>query len=208
MILKDRINKFDAFLTKVGKVSGALGLCESIRTAAKVCFEGIDEQLDAMRDTDPDSPSYGKKVADYNTIHRMRFHDIPLAKFHAKKRNEEVMNEAREGEAWVETKEEIECAKKFKRVCDEFAVYGPDLTIRPIDKTSGVLVKFGKDVGEVYTYMDDHCLGSPGYNPVISAKLLDSTGRETFYAFDAPFGDRDEHYTLAARQIAKLMNEA
>lgn len=81
MELKDRMNKFDAFLTKFAKVSGATELCESVREAAKVCFEGLDNQPNWMKQTNLDPQYKDNVIADYNTIHRMKFHDIPLEKF-------------------------------------------------------------------------------------------------------------------------------
>ena len=81
MNLKDRMNKFDAFLTKFAKASGASELCESVREAAKVCFEGLENQPNWMKQSNLDPQYKGKVIADYNTIHRMKFHDIPLEKF-------------------------------------------------------------------------------------------------------------------------------
>ena len=81
MDLKDRLNKFDAFLTKFAKASGASELCESVREAAKVCFEGLENQPNWMKQSNLDPQYKGKVIADYNTIHRMKFHDIPLEKF-------------------------------------------------------------------------------------------------------------------------------
>lgn len=81
MNLKDRMNKFDAFLTKFAKASGASELCESVREAAKVCFEGLENQTNWMTQSNLDPQYKGKVIADYNTIHRMKFHDIPLEKF-------------------------------------------------------------------------------------------------------------------------------
>ena len=81
MNLKDRMNKFDAFLTKFAKASGASELCESVREAAKVCFEGLENQPNWMKQFNLDPQYKGKVIADYNTIHRMKFHDIPLEKF-------------------------------------------------------------------------------------------------------------------------------
>ena len=81
MNLKDRMNKFDAFLTKFAKASGASELCESVRKAAKVCFEGLENQPNWMKQSNLDPQYKGKVIADYNTIHRMKFHDIPLEKF-------------------------------------------------------------------------------------------------------------------------------
>ena len=81
MDLKDRMNKFDAFLTKFAKASGASELCESVREAAKVCFEGLENQPNWMKQSNLDPQYKGSVIADYNTIHRMKFHDIPLEKF-------------------------------------------------------------------------------------------------------------------------------
>lgn len=81
MNLKDRMNKFDAFLTKFAKASGASELCESVREAAKVCFEGLENQPNWMKQSNLDPQYKGNVIADYNTIHRMKFHDIPLEKF-------------------------------------------------------------------------------------------------------------------------------
>lgn len=81
MELKDRMNKFDDFLTKFAKVSGASELCESVREAAKVCFEGLVNQPNWMKQANLDPRYKDNAIADYNTIHRMKFHDIPLEKF-------------------------------------------------------------------------------------------------------------------------------
>lgn len=81
MNLKDRMNKFDAFLTKFAKASGASELCESVRKAAKVCFEGLENQPNWMKQSNLDPQYKDNVIADYNTIHRMKFHDIPLEKF-------------------------------------------------------------------------------------------------------------------------------
>ena len=106
MELKDRMNKFDAFLTKFAKVSGASELCESVREAAKVCFEGLDNQPNWMKQTNLDPQYKDNVIADYNTIHRMRFHDIPLAKFKERMRQKaaqgapaDVASDTRKGRA-------------------------------------------------------------------------------------------------------------
>jgi len=84
MELKERIEKFNAFLTNFEKASGATGLCEAVRSAAKVCFEGIDTSAPWM---DPGliDPKYkGNAVASARDIHRKVFRDIPLAKYKAR----------------------------------------------------------------------------------------------------------------------------
>lgn len=81
MDIKERMNKFDDFLTKFAKASGASELCESVREAAKVCFEGIGDQP-AWADPSLIDPKYkNNAVASFGDIHRMKFHDIPLEKF-------------------------------------------------------------------------------------------------------------------------------
>lgn len=81
MELKDRMNKFDDFLTKFAKVSGASELCESVRKAAKVCFEGLDNQPNWMKQANLDPQYKDNVIASYRDIHRMKVHDIPLEKF-------------------------------------------------------------------------------------------------------------------------------
>ena len=81
MDLKERIEKFNAFLTNFEKASGATGLCEAVRTAAQVCFEGLDNRP-AWADPGLIDPKYKNNVvAGYGDIHRKLFHDIPLAKY-------------------------------------------------------------------------------------------------------------------------------
>lgn len=81
MDIKERMNKFDDFLTKFAKASGASELCESVREAAKVCFEGIGGQP-AWADPSLIDPKYkNNAVASFGDIHRKVFHDIPLEKF-------------------------------------------------------------------------------------------------------------------------------
>ena len=48
MDLNERIKKFNTFLTNFEKASGATGLCEAVRSAAKVCFEGVKEDAPWM----------------------------------------------------------------------------------------------------------------------------------------------------------------
>ena len=81
MELNERIEKFNTFLTNFEKASGATGLCEAVRSAAQVCFEGLDTSAPWM---DPGliDPKYKNNVvASSNDIHRRMFHDIPLEKF-------------------------------------------------------------------------------------------------------------------------------
>lgn len=85
MELKDRLNKFDDFLTKFAKASGASELCESVREAAKVCFEGLDNQPNWMKQSTLDDPYKNNVIASYRDIHRMKFHDIPLEKLKKKR---------------------------------------------------------------------------------------------------------------------------
>lgn len=84
MELKDRMVKFDDFLTKFAKASGASELCESVREAAKVCFEGLDTNP-PWADPGLIDPKYKNNlVASSNEIHRKVFHDIPLARYKAR----------------------------------------------------------------------------------------------------------------------------
>ena len=84
MELKERIEKFDKFLTNLETNSGATGLCEAVRSAAKVCFEGLDT-TPAWADPSKLDPKYRNNViASSRDIHRKMFHDIPLAKYKAR----------------------------------------------------------------------------------------------------------------------------
>lgn len=84
MELKERIEKFDKFLDNFEQVSGATGLCEAVRSAAKVCFEGLDTNP-SWADPGLIDPKYKNNVvASSNEIHRKLFHDIPLAKYKAR----------------------------------------------------------------------------------------------------------------------------
>lgn len=84
MELKERIEKFDKFLDKFEKASGATGLCEAVRSAAKVCFEGLDTNP-PWADPGLIDPKYKNNlVASSNEIHRKVFHDIPLARYKAR----------------------------------------------------------------------------------------------------------------------------
>jgi hypothetical protein len=85
MELKERIEKFNTFLTNFEEASGATGLCEAVRSAVKVCFEGLGD-YPAWADTSLLDPKYKDNVvAGAGTIHRTVFHDNPLAKFKARK---------------------------------------------------------------------------------------------------------------------------
>lgn len=100
MELKERIEKFDNFLTNFEKASGATGLCEAVRSAAKVCFEGLDT-LPSWADPATLDPKYKDNVfASSRDIHRKMYRDIPLAKYKArmaaKKAAKEVAPESAE----------------------------------------------------------------------------------------------------------------
>jgi len=85
MDLKERIDKFDKFLSNFEKESGATGLCEAVRSAAKVCFEGLDTNP-AWADPGFLDPKYrNNMIASSRDIHRKMFHDIPLAKYKARR---------------------------------------------------------------------------------------------------------------------------
>lgn len=45
MSFKEQMEKFNSFLTDFGEKCGAKDLCESVREAAKVCFEGDFETV-------------------------------------------------------------------------------------------------------------------------------------------------------------------
>jgi hypothetical protein len=80
MDLNERIEKFNTFLTNFEKASGATGLCEAVRSAAKVCFEGVKEDAPWM-DSKYLDPQYRNNVkASYKDLHRKMFHDIPTEK--------------------------------------------------------------------------------------------------------------------------------
>ena len=106
MDIKERMDKFDAFLTKFAKASGASELCESVREAAKVCFEGIGDQP-AWADPSLIDPKYkNNTVASFGDIHRKVFHDIPLAKLKERMRQKaaqgapaDVASDTRKGHA-------------------------------------------------------------------------------------------------------------
>ena len=81
MNLKDRMNKFDDFLTKFAKASGAPKLCEAVREAAKTCFEGLENQPTWKNQSTLGDPYKNNTIASYRDIHRMKFHDLPLEKY-------------------------------------------------------------------------------------------------------------------------------
>jgi len=84
MELKERLEKFDQFLTKFEKTSGATGLCEAVRSAAKVCFEGLGT-IPSWADPGLIDPKYKDNVvASSRDIHRKVTHDIPLARYKAR----------------------------------------------------------------------------------------------------------------------------
>lgn len=80
MDLKERIEKFNTFLTNFEKASGATGLCEAVRSAAKVCFEGVKEDAPWMDPKYLDPQYRNNAKASYKDIHRKMFHDIPNEK--------------------------------------------------------------------------------------------------------------------------------
>jgi hypothetical protein len=74
------MNKFDDFLTKFAKASGASELCESVREAAKVCFEGLENKPIWMKQSTLNDTHKNNEIPTYRDIHRMMFHDIPREK--------------------------------------------------------------------------------------------------------------------------------
>ena len=106
MNLKDRMNKFDDFLTRFAKVSGAPKLCEAVREAAKTCFEGLENQPAWKTQSTLGDPYKNNTIASYRDIHRMKFHDLPLAKFKERMRQKaaqgapaDVASDTRKGRA-------------------------------------------------------------------------------------------------------------
>ena len=84
MELSERIAKFDKFLTNFEKASGATGICEAVRSAAKICFEGLTPNA-PWADPGLIDPKYKNNVvASSSDIHRKMFQDIPLAKYKAR----------------------------------------------------------------------------------------------------------------------------
>lgn len=84
MELKERIDKFNNFLTNFEKASGATGLCEAVRSAAKICFEGLDTRP-AWADPALVDPKYKDNVvAGYGDIRRKISKDIPLSRYRAR----------------------------------------------------------------------------------------------------------------------------
>lgn len=79
MNIKDRMNKFDDFLTKFAQATGDSKLCESVREAAKVCFEGLENKSKWMEwmKQDTDDPYKKNGMLTYRDIHRIMFHKIP-----------------------------------------------------------------------------------------------------------------------------------
>jgi hypothetical protein len=84
MELKERIAKFDKFLTDYANASGATGLCEAVRSAMKVCFEGLDTSAPWMDPASIDPKYKNNVVAGYGELRRRMAKDIPLAKYRAR----------------------------------------------------------------------------------------------------------------------------
>ena len=84
MELNERITKFDKFLTNFEAASGAKGLCEAVRSAMKVCFEGIDTSAPWMDPGTIDPKYRGNVVASFGDVRRKITRDIPLARYRAR----------------------------------------------------------------------------------------------------------------------------
>lgn len=94
MDIKERIEKFNTFLTNFEEASGATGLCEAVRDAAKVCFEGVEKDAPWMKECKLDPQYQNNCKASYKDIHRKLFHDIPKQKLAAKKATEKAEKDA------------------------------------------------------------------------------------------------------------------